>query len=251
MEPETSTSRNLATKIVAIGLISIFANAGLAACSRTMADKNEKTASEFKIVDVSNDDIGNAATVGGWQTAEDQKITQSQKDIFNKAMEKLVGVKYEPVAYLASQIVSGTNHCFLAKATVVHPGATPAYTLVYIYEDLKKECKILDIKDVTLPGAQSGKTSLGGFTFSEDPAITPDIASVMDKASAGKLGASYEPVANIGSQVINGTNHVLLCKVTAVVPGSTGKFALVQVMETVDGKCKITEVTDLVLSANR
>ena len=71
----------------------------------------------------------------------------------------------------------------------------------------------------------------------------------MDKASESKLGAAYEPIANIGSQVINGTNHVILCKVTPVAPGAASKFAMVQVAETIDGKCTITEVTDLVISA--
>jgi len=250
MKPEVT--KNL-TKIAAIGLIGVMANAGLVACSRIPGSSNADIPEETKIniVDVSNDEIDNAVITGGWQTADDQNISAAQKAVFEKAMEKLVGVKYEPVAYLASQIVAGTNHCFLAKATVVRPGATPAYTLVYIYEDLKKDCKVLNIEDVTLPGARDGKAPLGGFTFAENPAITPDIAAVMDKASASKLGAAYEPVANIGSQVINGTNHVILCKVTAVAPNSTGKFALVQIAETVDGNCKITEVTDLVLSANR
>ncbi|MCR4776199.1 MAG: hypothetical protein K5869_07460 [Saccharofermentans sp.] len=241
----------ITVKIAAIGLVGVMANVGLVACSRNPGSSNADTATEINIVDISNDEIDRAAVAGGWQTAEDQTITDAQKAIFDKAMEKLVGVKYEPVAYLASQVVSGTNHCFLAKATVVRPGATPRYTLVYIYEDLKKDCKILNIEDVALPGARDGKAPLGGFTFAENPAITPDIAAIMDKASASKLGANYEPVANIGSQVINGTNHVILCKVTAVSPNSTCKYALVQVMETIDGKCTISEVTDIVLSANK
>ena len=60
--------------------------------------------------------IGVAAAVaepmlGGWTVAESAEITEEQKAIFDKAMEKLVGVGYEPVAYLASQVVAGTNHC--------------------------------------------------------------------------------------------------------------------------------------------
>lgn len=248
---KTEFTKGLTIKIAAVGLIGVMANTGLVACSRTPGSSNAETEAQINIVDVSNDEIDRAVIAGGWQTAEGKTITEAQKQIFDKAMEKLVGVKYEPVAYLASQVVSGTNHCFLAKATVVRPGATPSYKLVYVYENLSKECKVFDIEDITLPGARDGKAPLGGFTFAENPAITPDIAAVMDKASANKLGATYEPIANIGSQVINGTNHVILCKITAVAPNSTGKFALVQVAETVDGNCKITEVTDLVLSANK
>ena len=249
MKPEFTKS--FITKIAAVGLAGVLANVGLVACSRTPGSSNAETESEIRIVDISNDEIDNAAIAGGWQTADDQSISAAQKAVFEKAMEKLVGVNYEPVAYLASQVVAGTNHCFLAKATVVRPGATPRYTLVYIYENLNKECRILNIEDVTLPGAQDGKATLGGFTFAEDPAITPEIASVMDKASATKLGATYEPVANIGSQVINGTNHVILCKITAVAPGAASKFAVVQIRETVDGKCTIAEVTDIVISADK
>ena len=248
MKPEFT--KNLTTKIAAVGLIGAMASVGLVACSRTPGSSNAETEQEINIVDISNDEIDNAAVAGGWQTADDQTISAAQKAVFNKAMEKLVGVNYEPIAYLGSQVVAGTNHCFLCKSTVVRPGATPFYSLVYIYEDLSKNCKILNIQEVELPGARDGKAPLGGFTFAENPAITPEIASVMDKASASKLGATYEPVANIGSQVINGTNHVIFCKITPVAPNAQSTFALVQVAETVDGKCTIAEVDDIVLSAN-
>ena len=51
--------------------------------------------------------------VGGWSVAEDTAMTEENKAIFDKGMEKLVGVQYEPVAYLGSQLVAGMNHCFL------------------------------------------------------------------------------------------------------------------------------------------
>ena len=247
---KTEKSNSLIITIAAIGLASVMANIGLASCSRIPGSSNNtEVPTEINVVDVSNDEISNAVITGGWKTAEDQQITKEQKAIFDKAMDKLVGVKYEPVAYLASQIVSGTNHCFLCKATVVRPGAASHYTLVYIYENLKNECKILDIKDIAIPGTSVGNKPLGGFAFAEDPAITPEIASALDKATATKLGARYEPVANIGSQVINGINYIILCKVTAVAPGATTNYAIVQIRETIDGECTITEVTDIVISA--
>ena len=249
---KNENSNNLIIKVVAIGLVSVFANVGLAACSRTPGSSNNtEVPSEINVVDVSNDEISNAVITGGWKTAEDQTVTTEQKAVFDKAMEKLVGVKYEPVAYLASQVVSGTNHCFLCKATIVRPGATPHYALVYIYESLKNECKILDIKDIAIPGTKDGNKPLGGFAFAEDPAITPEISSALDKATATKLGATYEPVANIGSQVINGINYVVLCKVTGVAPGAATNYAIVQIRETIDGECTITDVTDIVISASK
>ena len=77
-------------------------------------------------------------------------MTEENKAIFDKGMEKLVGVQYEPVAYLGSQLVAGMNHCFLCKATVVYPNAVPTWKLVYLYEDLKGEVSVLNIADLDI-----------------------------------------------------------------------------------------------------
>lgn len=90
--------------------------------------------------------------LGGWTVAEDNAITEENKAIFDKAMEKLVGVNYEPVAYLASQTVAGLNHCFLCRATVVYPNAVPNLVLVYIYADLEGNAEITQITDLDIAG---------------------------------------------------------------------------------------------------
>ena len=87
---------------------------------------------------------------GGWQVAEETKITEEQKAVFDQALEGLLGVNYEPVAYLASQVVAGTNHCFLCKATVVYPDAVPGYKLVFIYQDLQGNATVTQIADLDI-----------------------------------------------------------------------------------------------------
>ena len=87
---------------------------------------------------------------GGWAVAEKTEITEDLQAVFDKAMEKLMGVSYEPVAYLGSQVVAGLNHCFLCKATVIYPNAAPAYKLVYIYQDLEGNAEILNIADLDI-----------------------------------------------------------------------------------------------------
>ena len=88
--------------------------------------------------------------VGGWTVAENSEVAEDQKAVFDKAVEKLLGVNYEPVAYLASQVVAGVNHCFLCKATVVSPNAAPAYKLVYIYQDLQGNATVTNIADLDI-----------------------------------------------------------------------------------------------------
>ena len=84
---------------------------------------------------------------GGWTAAEDPTVTEGLSDLFNKALEGLVGVEYMPVAYLGSQVVAGTNHCFLCLSRVVVPDAIPNYKLVYIYEDLQGNVQLMNIAD--------------------------------------------------------------------------------------------------------
>ena len=89
--------------------------------------------------------VAEAPALGGWSVAESTEISEENQAVFDKAMEGLLGVHYEPVAYLGSQVVAGRNHCFLCKATVVYPNAVPTLALVYIYEDLQGNAQVTHI----------------------------------------------------------------------------------------------------------
>ena len=60
-------------------------------------------------------------------------------------MEGLLGVKYEPLALLSTQLVSGTNYCFLCEGTTVTPGEPASLYLVKVYADLQGGAEILEI----------------------------------------------------------------------------------------------------------
>ena len=85
--------------------------------------------------------------LGGWVKAESPEITEELQALFDKGLDDLVGVGYMPVAYLGSQVVAGTNHCFLAQATLVYPGAEPTYVLIYLYKNFQGEVEIMNIAD--------------------------------------------------------------------------------------------------------
>ena len=88
--------------------------------------------------------------VGGWTPAADPSITDEVMAVFEKGTEGLTGVDYVPVAYLGSQVVAGTNHCFLCQATVVYPDAEPGYALMYLYEDLQGNVSVMNIADLDI-----------------------------------------------------------------------------------------------------
>ncbi len=84
---------------------------------------------------------------GGWTSAADPAVTDDLRAVFDSATGGLVGVSYVPVAYLGSQVVAGTNHAFLAQATIVMPNAEPYYVIVYIYEDLAGNAEVMNIAE--------------------------------------------------------------------------------------------------------
>ena len=88
--------------------------------------------------------------LGSWQTAESPELTEDRTALSEKAVEGLLGVSYVPVVYLGNQVVAGTNHCFLCKATVIYPDAVPSYALVYVYEDLEGHASVTQITDIDI-----------------------------------------------------------------------------------------------------
>ena len=201
--------KNITSKLIALGLTGALAVVSFTACSKAKETTTETTA------DTVVEKMSGDKRVGGWSVPQDTQITEEELKIFNKAIEGLTGVGYEPVAYLGSQVVAGTNHCFLCKSTVIYPGATNRYTLVYIYEKFDGTEEILKFEDVTLPGTADadGTPIAGGWRYTENPEVDDNVAEVVDKATGKLLGAEYEPVAYIGSQVVAGMNHAVLCRV--------------------------------------
>ena len=198
----------------------------------------------------------NEPVAGGWTPAEDfGDITAERRAIFDKGMETLLGVDYAPLAYLGSQVVAGTNHVFLVKGTMVVPAQPVSYALAYFYEDLQGNVKLMNVADLPIVPREDGTLAavetglMGGWAYAEDPTVTEEMAAKLEKALEKNLGATYVPVANLGTQVVAGLNRCLLCQVTPVSPNGTPHYALVYVFEDLQGGATLTQVIDLDVGA--
>lgn len=67
-----------------------------------------------------------------WNLPETTEMTEEVTAVFEKAMDGLTGVGYEPVGYLGEK--DGV-YCVLCRATVVYPDAKPYYALVYVSDE--------------------------------------------------------------------------------------------------------------------
>ena len=95
------------------------------------------------------------------------------------------------------------------------------------------------------PAAEKAPTVVGGWTISEDAAITDEARAAIEKAMEGVTGVGYEPVALIGTQLVSGTNYCILCEARVIVPDAAPYYALVYVYADLKGGAEILNIAAL------
>lgn len=218
----------------------------LAACSGTASQEKQEGAAQSAAASAAEEAQSGAASAaaeaapmsGSWQRAESPVVSQEQTAVLEKGVETLTGASYEPLAYLASQVVAGTNHRFLCKVTPVAQGATPTYAVVTVYEDLEGSAQVIDVQDYTdmVPEEQQEDSD---WTLTSSPELTEEASATMKKAVETMSVGDYVPVALLATQEFDGNSYCILCEQGDVAEGS---YVIVHVYEDVDGEADITEV---------
>ena len=186
-------------------------------------------------------DVQEAPIAGGWEAAQDGTITEELQALFDKAMEKVVGVDYTPIELLETQVVAGTNYKFLCESLAVAPGAVVKKAVVTIYEDLEGNAEVLEIEDLE----DSGEEGLdGGWEAAQDGTITKELQELFDRAVEGLTGVDYTPIELLETQIVAGTNYKFLCESRVVAPDAETKQAIVTVYEDLDGNVSVTDISD-------
>ncbi|MFV0411899.1 MAG: hypothetical protein ACK5L3_01350, partial [Oscillospiraceae bacterium] len=80
---------------------------------------------------------------------EERELTADEKELFEKAVAELVGVKYEPIR-VSTQVVNGTNYKFLCKGTAADANMTESEYYVTIYLPLGENAvpEITNIEEI-------------------------------------------------------------------------------------------------------
>lgn len=84
----------------------------------------------------------------------------------------------------------------------------------------------------------------GGWSAAASVELTDEVRALLDKALEDYTGLNVVPVAYLGSQVVAGTNHALLCRIAPVTPDAVETWAIVYLYEDLEGRVEITEVKD-------
>ncbi len=187
----------------------------LAGCSGGKTQTEPESEAPVEESETTETTEGNQMILGGWtvQTEVTKTLTDEQAELFAKGMEGLVGVSYEPVTELATQVVAGQNHAFLCKGETVTAEPITNWYVVVIYEDLD------DITNLQVTDQEANAEVVGGWQIADvsNAALLPEEAGVaFNKAAGAWTGVSLSPIATLGTQVVSGTNYLVLCSGTTV-----------------------------------
>lgn len=208
----------------------------------------ETTAATEKQTESETEEIENMN--GGWEVNSSETAIDKNaeaKAAFEKALNGLVSADYVPLALLGTQVAAGTNYCIICKMTPVVPDAESTYELVYVYEDLDGNAEITGSSEII------GELADGGFTANEDDVSlekNEDVKAAWNKVFESMGGVFYEAVAYLGSQVVAGTNYLVLCREKAVVPDAEPQFTLVTIYSDLDGNAEMLDSTAITLGEN-
>lgn len=186
---------------------------------------------------------------GGWEiNTGSTSISKNAaaKAAFKKATAELLGVSYQPIAVLGTQVVAGTKYAILCKATPVIPDAAPDITIMYIYENVDGTVDIDGFQTIISGGDKGGfKANTGKFTIKNKK--NKAVYSAYKKAMKELVGVDYKPVLYLGKQTKSGSSYMILCRSQAVYPNAPYEWSLVTVSKSAKGKVKLGDVQTLEL----
>lgn len=243
---------------VAYALVGVLALAPLAACAGKQA--GDEPASTQTTEQVEEKDTNNQPAkehlAGGWTVNTESAATPSEEEqeIFAKASETYTGVDLEPVAVLATQLVSGTNYAYLCKATPVTAEPTTHWVVAVVYNNLEGDATITNVEDIDLADvevaddAEDTSELVGAWEIRalDKGAALPDGAEeAFNKALQDYDGVSLKPIALLGTQVVAGTNYLVLCQGAPVVQDPKDCLYVAKVYEDLEGNAQLAEVQTL------
>ena len=97
---------------------------------------------------------------------------------------------------------------------------------------------------LSLTAMAEGLGAAGAWEPAADPAITEEVQALVDQGLEGLLGVNYVPVAYLGSQLVAGTNHAILCQATVVYPDAVPSFVILYLYQDLEGNVSILNIAD-------
>ena len=166
---------------------------------------------------------------GGINVDVKTEIPAEAQAEFDKAFEGRLGLNIKPFALLGTQVVNGVNYFFACEVTGVTAEPQTSVAVVTV----NSNTGVVSFDDLII-GTKTAKSLGYAFTWLKNKAedandavrngvvgkwnVNISISGMPQKVATavGKLcdlmGATYKPIAYLGSQLVNGVNHAVLAE---------------------------------------
>lgn len=146
----------------------------------------------------------------------------------------MLGATYLPIWYVGKQLVNGINHFFIAED---------------IRATKNKDKSIVGLVINVPPGEGSIKGEGAKVVrIIEEADLSPEVQAAFETAEKGLVGVSYKPVAYLGSQVVRGVNHYIICQAKTIYPGAE-PYAVGMVLNVFEGNVSVVEIVPILPDA--
>lgn len=205
---------------------------------------------------------GEGEAVASWKidtTAKTLNIPKEAREAFTKAVENYDGVELNPIALLGTQVVSGTNYMYLCTSTPVTQNPKTSYAIVVVYKDLKGKSEITSVEDfdytkytnVKFDDSEEEAEVTGGWTVydkTSEQELSEKVQKVFDDSMNNLAGATFKPIALLGTQVVAGTNYAVIALETTTTKKPKSYIAVLTIYEDLNDKSQVTSVATLDLA---
>ena len=189
-----------------------------------------------------------AVADGGWSvktTVSTMSIDKQARRALTKAMKQFTGYELKPLALLGTQVVAGTNYCFLCYGSTVTQRPSHSLCKAYVYESLDGKAKITGIEEIKLKDAPCT-----GWKLSRSKTalkVEKRARSALRQATADLVGATYRPLFVLGRAKDNKDGYCLLCSCKKSDRGGSTGLGIVVLRKT-KGKYVIRRIDDLTVA---
>ena len=146
--------------------------------------------------------ITNSKLLGGWtlKLTKADNLPQPLATAFGKLYTEKFGGSYQPVYYVGTQVVNGTNYMLIAERSKQISGG--------------KSIKDFAIIVINIPAGdvRAEKASKVYEKDATDFILRDEIEIGFKKATAGFTDVNHKPLLELGEQMVKGKNYHFICE---------------------------------------
>ena len=158
------------------------------------------------------------------------KLPQDVASAIGNINSSILGATFQPIWYVGKQVVNGVNHFFIAEE---------------IRATKDRDTAIVGII-INIPPGEGAIKGEGAkiVRIIEEEKLSSEVQASFETVTKSLIGTSYKAIAYLGSQVVKGVNHAVICQAKTIYPGAV-PYAVVMTFNVFQGRTSLVSIVPL------